>query len=124
MPTRAGLICCWCWRPTFRAASNETKFKLQREGYASAILDPRVLRAISDGEHRRIGVIFIEWASEFEQKVIVDWTVVANERDAKRPLRPHPGGAAPVLGPHIDQRCHRLRGEARWSAVRSCRTGA
>ena len=61
---------------------NETKFKLQREGYASAILDARVLRAISDGEHRRIGVIFIEWASEFEQKVIVDWTVVANERDA------------------------------------------
>lgn len=62
---------------------NETKFKLQREGYASALLDARVLRAISEGEHRRIGVIFVEWASEFEQKVIVDWTVLANESDAK-----------------------------------------
>lgn len=62
---------------------NETKFKLQREGYASALVDARVLRAISEGEHRRIGVIFLEWASEFEQKVIVDWTVIANEHDAR-----------------------------------------
>jgi hypothetical protein len=62
---------------------NETKFKLQREGYAAAMVDARVLKAIAEGEHRRIGIIFIEWASEFEQKVIVDWTIVANERDAK-----------------------------------------
>src|SRR5262245_60078971 len=62
---------------------NETKFKLQREGYAAAMVNARVLRAISEGEHRRIGIIFVEWATEFEQKVIVDWTVVANERDAK-----------------------------------------
>jgi hypothetical protein len=62
---------------------NEAKFKLQREGYATAITDARVLRAISEGEHRRIGIIYVEWASEFEQKVIVDWTIVSNEHDAK-----------------------------------------
>ena len=62
---------------------NEQKFKLQREGYAAAIVDPRVLRAITSGANGRIAVIFVEWASEFEQKVIVDWAIIANERDAQ-----------------------------------------
>jgi hypothetical protein len=28
-------------------------------------------------------VVFIEWASEFEQKVVVDWTIVSNESQAQ-----------------------------------------
>jgi hypothetical protein len=62
---------------------NEQKFKLQREGYAAAIVDPRVLRAIAEGPHGRIAVVFVEWGSEFEQKVIVDWMVIAGESAAR-----------------------------------------
>ena len=35
------------------------KFKLQREGYAAAFSDPRVVNAIASGLHRRIAVCFI-----------------------------------------------------------------
>ena len=35
---------------------DHAKFQLQREGYAAAIADPRVLEAITTGRHRRIAV--------------------------------------------------------------------
>jgi Protein of unknown function (DUF1194) len=63
---------------------DERKFKLQREGYAAAIVDPRVVRAMTGGPKGRIGVIFVEWASEWEQKVVVDWTIIASEQDAQQ----------------------------------------
>lgn len=62
---------------------DDKEFKLQREGFAAAILDPRVLRAMTSGPIGRIAVIFVEWASAFEQAVIVDWTVIASESDAQ-----------------------------------------
>jgi hypothetical protein len=62
---------------------DDKEFKLQREGFATALVDPRVLRAIMGGPIGRIAVVFVEWGSEFEQKVVVDWAVVAGERDAQ-----------------------------------------
>jgi hypothetical protein len=62
---------------------DDKEFKLQREGYAEAMRDPRVLRAMTGGPTGRIAVIFVEWASEFEQGVLVDWAVIAGERDAQ-----------------------------------------
>lgn len=62
---------------------DEKEFKLQREGFAAAMSDPRVLRAMTGGPTGRIAVVFVEWASEFEQRVVVDWAVVSNERDAQ-----------------------------------------
>jgi hypothetical protein len=62
---------------------DDKEFKLQREGYADAMRDPRVLRAMTGGPTGRIAVIFVEWASEFEQRVVVDWAVIAGERDAQ-----------------------------------------
>jgi len=52
------------------------KFKLQREGYATAATDPRVLNAITSGIHGRIAVTFVEWAGYGQQKVVVDWTLI------------------------------------------------
>jgi Protein of unknown function (DUF1194) len=62
---------------------DDNKFKLQRDGYAAAIADPRVVRAMTGGPTGRIALVFVEWASEWEQKVVVDWTVIANARDAE-----------------------------------------
>lgn len=58
------------------------KFRLQREGYANAITNRRVLQAIESGPQQRIAVIFIEWAAV--QAVVFNWTIVANRDDAER----------------------------------------
>ncbi len=62
---------------------DEKEFKLQREGFAAAMVDPRVLRAMTGGPTGRIAVIFVEWGSEFEQRVVVDWALISGERDAQ-----------------------------------------
>ena len=51
------------------------KFQLQREGYAAALADPRVIDAIQSGRRGRIGVLFLEWSGFGNQKVVIDWTV-------------------------------------------------
>lgn len=55
---------------------NYEEFKLQRQGYAEALSDPRVLEAITSGRHQRIAVSFIEWSGASAQQVVVDWTIV------------------------------------------------
>jgi hypothetical protein len=55
---------------------DEDEFNLQRKGYAAAITDPEVLRAIVGGRHHAIAVTFIEWSGAVDQKIVVDWTVV------------------------------------------------
>jgi hypothetical protein len=62
---------------------DDHEFKLQRDGFAAAMVDPQVIRAMTGGTAGRIAVVFVEWSSEFEQRVVVDWALVANERDAK-----------------------------------------
>lgn len=62
---------------------DDAKFKLQRDGYAAAIMDPRVVRAMTGGPNGRIALAFVEWASEWEQKIVIDWTVIGGERDAQ-----------------------------------------
>jgi Protein of unknown function (DUF1194) len=62
---------------------DERKFNLQRDGYASAIADPRVVRAMTAGPLGRIALCFIEWASENEQIVVIDWRPIAGDSDAR-----------------------------------------
>lgn len=62
---------------------DDKKFRLQREGYASAITDPRVLRAMTGGERGRIALSFLEWASESEQVIVIDWTPIGGEAEAQ-----------------------------------------
>jgi len=62
----------------------EPKFKLQREGTAAALTDPDVVRAILAGPNRRIAVCLLEWAGAGQQGVVVDWTMIASEADARR----------------------------------------
>jgi hypothetical protein len=54
----------------------EPKFKLQREGAAAAISHPDVVRAMTSGQHRRIAVCFVEWATVGQHAVVIDWTVI------------------------------------------------
>lgn len=52
------------------------KFKLQRDGYATAIANPKVLEAIKGGRHGRIAVMFVEWSGAGNQKTVIDWTLI------------------------------------------------
>jgi Protein of unknown function (DUF1194) len=60
------------------------KFRLQREGYAAAITDQRVLGAIKSGAHQRIALCFLEWSGEFAQALMIDWTTIASKGDAEK----------------------------------------
>jgi hypothetical protein len=59
------------------------KFQLQRDGYAAAITDPRVLEAIKSGRVGRIGVSFVEWSGLASQRVVIDWTTIGDADSAK-----------------------------------------
>jgi hypothetical protein len=60
---------------------------IQRDGYAAALTDKRVLDAIADGLHGRIAVTYFEWAGNTTQHVVVPWTVIASREDAERVAR-------------------------------------
>jgi len=59
------------------------KFKLQREGYAAAISDRRVLDAITAGRNHRIAVLFLEWSGLGNQQVVIDWTPIDGPKAAQ-----------------------------------------
>src|SRR5262245_31026382 len=63
---------------------DQPKFQLQREGYAAAISDKRVLEAITAGCHRRIAVSFVEWSGASAQRVVIDWTLIDGPDAARK----------------------------------------
>jgi hypothetical protein len=63
---------------------DQDKFQLQRNGYAAAITNPRVLDAIRSGPHHRIAVCFVEWSGIGAQKVVIDWTLIQDGATAQQ----------------------------------------
>jgi hypothetical protein len=61
---------------------DEDEFNMQRKGYAQAMTDPRVMRAILGGRRHAIAITFIEWSGAADQNVVVDWTLVRDEEAA------------------------------------------
>jgi hypothetical protein len=59
------------------------KFKLQRDGYAAAIVNPRVIQAIRSGALGKIGISFVEWSAIGQQRIVIDWTIIHDEASAK-----------------------------------------
>jgi hypothetical protein len=60
---------------------NATKFNLQREGYAAAITNAKVLAAIESAG--RIAVCFVEWSGAEAQVALVDWTAIGTAEEAR-----------------------------------------
>jgi hypothetical protein len=63
---------------------DQAKFLLQRQGYAAAISDPQVLNAIKSGPNQKIALSFIDWSGPFEQKLVIDWTIIDGLAAASR----------------------------------------
>lgn len=61
---------------------SDDKFELERQGYAEALTDPKVLAAIRNGAEGRIAIAIVEWAGAGEQAVVVDWTLITDETSA------------------------------------------
>jgi hypothetical protein len=59
------------------------KFQLQRDGYAAAISDPRVLDTIRAERAGRIGLTFVEWSGIGAQRVVIDWMAIGDAASAK-----------------------------------------
>jgi hypothetical protein len=60
------------------------KFELQRQGYARAIANPRVVNAILSGASRRIAACFVEWSGVTWQDLVIDWTLIGEAESAHR----------------------------------------
>ena len=63
---------------------DQPKFQFQRDGYAAALYDPRVIDAIPSGPHRRIAICFLEWSGFGNQKLVIDWTIVSDADSARK----------------------------------------
>lgn len=61
-----------------------TELDIQRDGYAAALTDQRVIDAIGQGANGRIAVTYFEWAGTTTQHVVVPWTIIETRQDAER----------------------------------------
>ena len=52
------------------------EIRFQRQGYADAITDPRVIGTIQSTAYGRIAVTYVEWASAGAEDVVVPWMVI------------------------------------------------
>ena len=62
---------------------DDTEFKLEKDGYASAFTSQKVLDAIKGGPTGKIAVAYLEFASSLEVRTILDWTVIADKASAR-----------------------------------------
>jgi len=49
---------------------------LQREGYMLALKSGEFLQALRQGANAKVAVTYIEWAGQFDQKVIMPWRLI------------------------------------------------
>jgi hypothetical protein len=62
---------------------DEDEARLQREGYRSAVADPRVVEAIRGGMLGSIAIAYTEWAGIEYQRLVIPWTRIGSQRDAE-----------------------------------------
>lgn len=56
--------------------------RVQREGYVAAIGHPDVILAVRTGAFQQVALTYVEWAGPGLQRIVMPWTVLADEEDA------------------------------------------
>lgn len=56
--------------------------KLQRDGFAAAITNDHIMRAVQSGPLGRVAVMYLEWSGLDRHRVVADWTIIDTDRDA------------------------------------------
>ena len=59
------------------------ELEIQRRGYSEALLSAPVLSAVRAGLLGRVAVAYVEWAGAGSQAVLVDWTLISGEAEAR-----------------------------------------
>jgi hypothetical protein len=62
---------------------DDSEFALEKDGYAAAFTSDQVLNAIKNGPMGAIAVAYVEFASGFEVRTVLDWTVIRDAASAK-----------------------------------------
>jgi hypothetical protein len=62
---------------------DDSEFKLEKDGYTSAFTSQKVLDAIRGGPTGKIAVSYVEFASSFEVRTVLDWTVIQDRASAQ-----------------------------------------
>jgi hypothetical protein len=62
---------------------DDSEFALEKDGYAAAFTSEKVLAAIKGGPLGAIAVSYVEFASGFEVKTVLDWTLIRDTASAK-----------------------------------------
>ena len=62
---------------------DDAEFKLEKEGYAAAFTSQQVIDAIRGGSIGAIAVAYVEFASSFEVRTVLDWGVIRDQASAQ-----------------------------------------
>jgi hypothetical protein len=62
---------------------DDSEFKLEKDGYAAAFTSKQVIEAIRSGTVGAIAVSYVEFASSFEVRTVLDWVVIRDEGSAQ-----------------------------------------
>ena len=62
---------------------DDSEFTLEKNGYAAALTSSQVLAAIRNGPVGAIAVAYVEFASGFEVKTVLDWSVIRDPASAR-----------------------------------------
>ncbi len=62
---------------------DDSEFQLEKQGYAAALTDPKVIAAIKSGVAGSIAIAYVEFASSYEVRTVLDWSVVRDEASAQ-----------------------------------------
>ena len=62
---------------------DDSEFKLEKNGYASAFSNPKVLDAIRGGPAGEIAVAYLEFAGTLQVHTVLDWTVIKDRASAQ-----------------------------------------
>jgi hypothetical protein len=61
-----------------------SEYRMQMDGVGLALQDPGVLEAIQGGPAQKIALLVVLWSDEENQRVVLPWTIVASESDARQ----------------------------------------
>src|SRR5262249_40111147 len=62
---------------------DDSEYKLEKDGYAAAFTSKQVIDAIKAGSFGAIAVAYVEFASSFEVRTVLDWTVIRDDASAQ-----------------------------------------
>lgn len=62
---------------------DDSEFRLEKQGYAAALQDKRVLEAISGGPTGAIAIAYVEFAGADEVTTVLDWRILRTASDAQ-----------------------------------------